>query len=211
MQGCKATGFATMSGVGIRRNKLHREGAILYQAVFDHRQAATLHTEINSANAEKEQNVKIGDLLFSHARNAQNSRHAKARIGGLVIAVSPFLHSNDTGTIEKEDRHVGIALTTFSHKVNRPEERLVVQCGGLATIDVEDDVCLGDMIVCNAPEVHETNKKKRGRASARRCAFKHTKSGKAHRPLLGRCLTNGRKGGSVDVILSANAPGLLWF
>ena len=200
-----------MSGPGIKRNKLHREGAILYQAVYDHRQAAVLHTEINSFTAEKEQSVKIGDLLFSHSRHAQSSRHAKARIGGLVIAVSPFLAGVNDGRIEETARHVGIALTTFSHTVNRPEERLVVQCGGLATIEVDDDVFLGDMVVCHAPRLGESNKKKRGRATAQLCLFKDTTTGVTYKPILGRCLTNGKKGGTVDVILSANAPGLLWF
>ena len=200
-----------MSGPGIKRNKLHREGAILYQAVYDHRQAASFDQETNSFIAEKDQSVKIGDLLFSHSRNAQNSRHAKARIGGLVIAVSPFLKKDDDGRIEETARHVGIALTTFSHTVNRPEERLVVQCGGLATIEVDQDVFLGDMVVCQAPQRHETNKKKRGRATAQLCEFGDTTTGGVYKPILGRCLTNGKEGGTVDVILSANAPGLLWF
>ena len=81
-----------MSTQGIRRNKLHKEGAILFQAAFDHRHAA-----VRSADSDyplpKDQDVLIGDLLFSHKHSAINSRHTKARIGGLVIAVSPFCQS----------------------------------------------------------------------------------------------------------------------
>ena len=108
-------------------------------------------------------------------------------------------------------RHAGIAVTTFSHKVNRPEERIVVQCGGLATIDVDDDVCVYEMLVCEAPTETKNSRKKRGRASAMPCKFDATKRAGSFQPILGRCLTNGRAGGTVDVILSANAPGLLWF
>ena len=207
----RAAEFVTMSTQGIRRNKLHKEGAILFQAAFDHRHAA-----VRSADSDyplpKDQDVLIGDLLFSHKHSAINSRHTKARIGGLVIAVSPFLpERTPEGQVPDGVRHAGIAVTTFSHKVNRPEERIVVQCGGLATIDVDDDVCVGEMLVCQAPTDKEISKKKRGRASAMRCKFGNTKRAGSFQPILGRCLTNGRAGGTVDVILSANAPGLLWF
>ena len=76
---------------------------------------------------------------------------------------------------------------------------------------MDEDVFLGDMVVCHAPRLGESNKKKRGRATAQLCLFKDTTTGVTYKPILGRCLTNGKKGGTVDVILSANAPGLLWF
>ena len=207
----RAAELVTMSTQGIRRNKLHKEGAILFQATFDHRHAAVRGAD-SDYPLPKDQDVLIGDLLFSHKHSALNSRHAKARIGGLVIAVSPFLpERTDEGIVPQGVRHAGIAVTTFSHKVNRPEERIVVQCGGLATIDVDEAVCVGEMLVCKAPTNQKNSKKKRGRASAVGCTFDKTKRAGSYQPILGRCLTNGRAGGTVDVILSANAPGLLWF
>jgi hypothetical protein len=189
----------------------------VYQAVFDHRQAAAISTNEPDRKSGtppprvEEQDVRIGDLLFSHKHSAGNCRHAKARIGGLVAAVSPFLAHDIRGEVPPTARHAGIAVTTFSHKVNRPEERVVVQCGGLATIDVDDMVCTGDILVCHAPKNICKGARKRCRATAQRCLVADLRSGASRHPILGRCLTNGRPGGTVDVILSANAPGLLWF
>ena len=111
-------------------------------------------------------------------------------------------------------KYVGVAKTKLDGRRSPKEQRFVVQCGGLATIQLpvtkgeKTIYCVGDLLLCELPHNGDD-----GAQRARLKTDHDTHNDKLARgdlkfPIVGRCLGNGRGGDTIDVILSENAPGI---
>lgn len=216
------------------RQPLYTAGSISFGAVYD-AHGVSLAKVPNGHDTS----MLIGEAVFVNHQTRKNLKHASAGVGGLkmhVASVLPLQSVQSESQVQageefpKHIQYVGISRSDYNHKsYSAPtvEQGVVVQCGGLATIIVDDDVFVGD-VVCAMLPVDPGKQKTRimarngnkplstssldtNREAGRCCQGNNGLSHLPPFPIIGRCVSNGRKGKTVDVVLSANAPGLLRF
>ena len=218
------------------RQPLYTAGCISFGAVYDAHGVSLANVQPGQDTA-----LRIGETVFVNHKTRKNLKHASAGAGGLKMSVASVLPPE---MIQSNDfpchlQYVGISRSDYNHKSDSAptlEQGVVVQCGGLATITVDDDVFVGDVVCARLPAVSGPNGKIVAKPKARIMARngevslsdslldEHRKApGQVyndpgpgnwqlpHFPIVGRCVSNGRKGKTVDVVLSANASGLLRF
>jgi hypothetical protein len=217
------------------RQPLYTAGCISFGAVYDAHGVSLAEVQHG-----QDTSLRIGEAVFVNHKTRKNLKHASAGAGGLKMSVASVLSpDNKTDGFPDHLQYVGISRSDYNHKSDSAptlEQGVVVQCGGLATIKVDDDVFVGDVVCALLPGLCPTTGKVVGKPKARIMArtgeisLSESRLDKVrmighefgnypdqgicqlpHFPIVGRCVSNGRKGKTADVVLSANASGLLRF
>ena len=219
------------------RQPLYTAGCISFGAVYDAHGVSLAKVQHGQDTA-----LRIGETVFVNHKTRKNLKHASAGVGGLKMSVASVLPTElQPNDFPDHLQYVGISRSDYNHKSDSAptlEQGVVVQCGGLATITVDDDVFVGDVVCARLPATFGPNGKIVAKPKARIMARNGEVSlsdslldkrreeqvpGQGyndpgpgswqlpHFPIVGRCVSNGRKGKTVDVVLSANASGLLRF
>ena len=218
------------------RQPLYTAGCISFGAVYDAHGVSLANLQHGQDTA-----LRIGETVFVNHMTRKNLKHASAGAGGLKMSVASVLpHEIQFDEFPAHLQYVGISRSDYNHKSDSAptlEQGVVVQCGGLATITVDDDVFVGDVVCARLPAIIGPNGKivakpkarimaRNGEVSLSDSPLDKHREGQApgqgtndpgpglqlpHFPIVGRCVSNGRKGKTVDVVLSANASGLLRF
>lgn len=207
---------------GAKRGRLSAQGDISFHATFDQQAFRLAHEKTpNTVNASAEV-IHVGEVVFTKlGPSSASMRKVRARPGGATISVSAAVPSGlGDDQFPSDIKYVGVAKTKIVVGQSPAEQRFVVQCGGLATIRLpevhlskaQELYCVGDLLCCklvSSPGPGDNAELQRAGLTTDHA----TGSGKLQRgdssyPIIGRCLGNGRSGDTMDVILSANAPGL---
>ena len=202
---------------GAKRGRLSAQGDISFHATFD-RQA---HREVNCQDGKAgEEMIHVGEIVFARLDGTSSSmRKLKARPGGATISVCaalPKTANQAKDHFAPNHKYVGVTKTKLDAGRSPKEQRFVVQCGGLATIrlPIVDEgsariYCVGDLLLCEQPDENGKDLTQRACITTDFAVDSGTlSSGDLPFPIVGRCLGNGRSGGTMDVILSGNAPGI---
>jgi hypothetical protein len=207
---------------GAKRGRLSAQGDISFHATFD-RAAARKVDQIHATGM-----IHVGEIVCASTNGISSScmRKARARPGGPTISVCaavPEPAAEDDEDIFPDDggfpagiKYVGVAKTKLDASKSPAEQRFVVQCGGLATVRLPEGAAhhyVGDLLLCG-----NSVKPKPGEKDGNRVTLfpdfdaegdDHSLAqGDLRWPIVGRCLGNGGPGATMDIILSANAPGL---
>jgi hypothetical protein len=204
---------------GAKRGRLSAQGDISFHATFD-RAAARKVGESHVAGM-----IHVGEIVcaWTDATSSSCMRKARARPGGPTISVCAAVPASDEKDVfpngdgfPADIKYVGVAKTKLDASKSPAEQRFVVQCGGLATVLLPETAAhhyVGDLLLCG-----KSVKPKPGEKDGNRVTLfpdfdaqgdEHSLAqGDLRWPIVGRCLGNGGPGATMDIILSANAPGL---